>query len=218
MTAPTRNYQWRHWLFGLVVLLLVSCLETACVTSKDPRVIATSTETPVNRIERGLMDATDLPFGWRRESTGVPQDLVGGIMARYRDYRGSVNTPIFVRAGQSIALYASVGESEAAFQRATAEMFPAGYEDQWPHPPELNFTTHADVIRVGCSDGVFNGIPVHTCRIVARYDKLVTTLRGQVFEDRWLTMEQFRHLLERVDAKMEKIREPRADSAPTSEP
>ncbi len=218
MTAPTGNYQWRRWLFGLVVLLLVSCLETACVTSKDPRVIATSTETPINRIERGLMDATDLPFGWRRESTGVPRDLPGGIIARYRDYRGPTDTPIFVRAGQSIALYASETESDAVYQKAAKEMIPIEYVDKWPKPTELDFAIQADSIIIGCHAGVINGISARTCVVVARYGKLVTTLDGQVFEDRWLTMEQFRHLLERVDAKMEKIREPQADSAPTSEP
>ena len=217
MTAPTGNYQWRRWLFGLVGLLLVSCLETACVTSKDPRVIATSTETPVNRIERGLMDATDLPFGWRLDSTGVPRDLPGGI-ARYRDYRGPVGSPIFVRAGQSVALYATIEDSEAAYEETAANEIPATYVDKWPWPRDLDFATRADQIIIGCHDGVFNDIPASTCRIAARYGLLVTIVNAQVFKDRWLTMEQFRHLLERVDAKMEKIREPQADSAPISEP
>ncbi len=166
-----------------------------------------------------MLDMADLPFGWRRESTGVPQDLAGGSVARYRDYRGPESTPIFVRAGQSIALYASEAESAAAYRAAAREMIPAGYEDQWPRPPELDFATQADAITVGCSvAGVFGGIPAHTCRVVARYGKLVTTLDGQVFEERWLTMAQFRRLLERVDAKMATVREPQGSDAPTPTP
>ncbi|MFZ2618471.1 MAG: hypothetical protein WA077_21005, partial [Anaerolineae bacterium] len=69
-----------------------------------------------------------------------------------------------------------------------------------------------------CNPGVLNDIPVRTCRVTARYGDLVTTIRAQIFEDRWLTMAQFRHLLERVDAKMEAIREPQGEATPTPAP
>ncbi|MBK9094793.1 MAG: hypothetical protein WAW03_02210 [Anaerolineae bacterium] len=46
----------------------------------------------------------------------------------------------------------------------------------------------------------------------------MTVVRTLVFEDRWLTMAQFRHLLERVDAKMEAIREPQGEATPTPAP
>jgi hypothetical protein len=205
---------WQAWL-GLLGLLVGLHTITACLGPSGPLVNSTATETPINLVERGLLDATDLPFGWRRESTGVPQDLTGGVIARYRDYRGPGSTPIFVRAGQSIALYASETESDAAYQKAAKEMIPAGYEDQWPRPPELDFTTQADAIIIGCSAGVFNGIPARTCRAAARYGNLVTTIRGQIFEDRWLSVLQFRNLLERVDAKMVAIREPQGSDTPT---
>ena len=208
---------WQVWLgyFGLLVGMQIL---TACLGPLGSSIGATSTETPINRIERGLLDATDLPFGWRRESTGVPQDLTGSVIARYRDYRGPESTPIFVRAGQSIALYASEAESDAVYQKAAKEMIPAEYAEKWPHPPELDFTPQADSIVVGCHAGVIDGISARTCVVVARYGKLVTTLDGQVFEDRWLTMTQFRHLLERVDAKMEAIREPQGEATPTPAP
>ena len=207
MMKQSWRASWRSWL-GLLGLLVALQITTACLAPLSQSMGATSTETPINRIERGMLDATDLPFGWRHESTGVPQDLTGGIIARYRDYRGPGSTPIFVRAGQSIALYASEAESDAAYQATAKEMIPTGYEDQWPRPAELDFTMQADAIIIGCSAGIFNGIPAHTCRVAARYGDLVMTLGGQIFEDRWLTMAQFRNLLERVDAKMAAIREP----------
>lgn len=209
---------WRAWL-GYIGLLVGLQILTACLGPLGSSKGATSTETPINRVQRGMLDATDLPLGWRRESTGVSQDLTGGIVARYRDYRGPANTPIFARDGQSIALYASETESDAAYRAAAREMIPVGHEDQWPRPPELDFTTQADAITVGCSDaGVFDGIPARTCRMAARYGKLVTTLDGQVFEDHWLTMTQFRRLLERVDAKMAAAQEPQGSDAPTPTP
>lgn len=203
-------------LLGLLIGLQVA---TACLSPLRSPLDSTATETPINRIERGMLDATDLPFGWRRESTGVPQDLTGGIIARYRDYRGPANTPIFVRAGQSIALYASETESDAAYRATARKVIPVGHEDQWPRPPELDFTMQADAITVGCNAaGVFDGIPAHSCSIVARYGKLATTIDGQVFDDHWLTMAQFRNLLERVDAKMAAIREPQGSGVPAPTP
>ena len=189
----------------------------ACMASQGPWAGTIPTETPINRLERGLMDATDLPFGWRRESTGVPRDLRGEV-ARYRDYRGPMGSPIFVRAGQSNALYSTLTDSEAAYKETAANEIPAAYADHWPHPTELDISHHADEITIGCLDGVLNGISAKSCRVVARYGLLVTIVNAQVFEGRWLTMAQFRHLLERVDAKMEAIREPQGEATPSPAP
>ncbi|MBK7200585.1 MAG: hypothetical protein IPH87_08365 [Anaerolineae bacterium] len=217
MMSQIWSFRWRPWL-GLAGLLLVLQAATACVAPQGPFAGTTPTETPINRLERGLMDATDLPSGWSRQSIGVPNDLKGGI-ARYREYQGPPRSAMpFVRAGQSISLYVNEEISRAAYEEAVAAMIPVGYADKWPWPSELNFTTHADQISIGCSPSVFNDIKAITCRMTARYGNLVTTLDGQVFKDRWLTMAQFRHLLERVDAKMEAIREPQGEATPTPAP
>ncbi|MGB3060842.1 MAG: hypothetical protein WBD79_16675 [Anaerolineae bacterium] len=65
---------------------------------------------------------------------------------------------------------------------------------------------------------MINDIPNQSCSFIASYGQLITVIHAQVFEDRWLTMAQFRHLLERVDAKMEAIREPQGDATATSAP
>jgi hypothetical protein len=177
-------------------------------------------ESPTARIERGLMDATDLPFGWSRRSTGVPQDQMGAI-ARYRDYQGPPRYAIpFVRAGQIIYLYANETESRAAYKELVAENIPPASANKWPWPPELSFPTHADEITVGCMVWVIDNIPNKACSVIARYGDLVTVVDGQVFEDRWLTMAQFRRLLERVDVRMQTIRQPSAneDRVPTTLP
>jgi len=216
MMSRTWNYRWRRGL-SLAGLLVVLQTVIACMASQGPLVGTVPTDTPVNRLERGLMDATDLPFGWRRESSGVPRDLRGEV-ARYRDYRGPTGSPIFVRAGQSIALYSTLTDSEAAYKETAANEIPAAYADHWLHPTELDISHHADEITIGCLDGVFNGISARSCRVITRYGLLVTIVNAQVFEDRWLTMAQFRHLLERVDAKMEAIREPQTDAPSTPAP
>lgn len=68
--------------------------------------------------------------------------------------------------------------------------------------------SHADKMVVACLPLSINDLPTKSCRVVAQYDDMVTILRGAVFEDRWLTMPQFRRLLERVDARMEAARKP----------
>lgn len=191
----------------LVVVLLGLVGPAACVMPFAPSVSPGMPESPINRLERGLMDATDLPFGWSRRSTGVPNETRGSLAARYRDYQGPQrDAMIFVRVGQTIYLYPNETESGVAYKSAIAEIIPAEYSDQWPWPPELDISTHADELTIGCSPLVINDVSATTCRVVARYGHLVTVVRGQVFQDRWLTMAQFRHLLERVDARMESIR------------
>lgn len=216
MMSRIWSFRWRRGL-GLAGLFCVLQMASSCATLQSPLAGTTPTETPINRLERGLMDATDLPFGWRRESTGVPHDLRGEV-ARYRDYRGPTGSPIFVRAGQSIALYSTLTDSESAYAEAAAAMIPKDYADKWPWPPELDLAMHADQIVIGCNPGFFDDIKAITCAVTAQYGNLVTSLYGQVFEDRWLTMAQFRHLLERVDAKMEAIREPQGAATPTPAP
>ncbi|MFZ1474257.1 MAG: hypothetical protein WAV79_15150, partial [Anaerolineae bacterium] len=65
---------------------------------------------------------------------------------------------------------------------------------------------------------MINDIPNQSCSFIASYGQLITVIHAQVFEDRWLTMAQFRHLLERVDAKMEALREPQGEATPTPAP
>ncbi len=46
-----------------------------------------------------------------------------------------------------------------------------------------------------------NGVPMQSCSAVARYDQIVMTVYGNVFQDRWLTMSQFQRLLERLEQR-----------------
>jgi len=59
-------------------------------------------------------------------------------------------------------------------------------------------------------------IYLRRCVIVARYDDMVTILYGKVFKDRWMTMAQFRRLLERVDKHMNDARVSQSEPTVTS--
>jgi len=218
MMSRIWSFRWRHGL-GLAALFCVLQMVTSCATLRSPLVGTTPTETPINRLERGLMDATDLPFGWSLRSTGAPRNSNGAILARYRDYQGPQGGAMpFVRTGQQMYLYHNETESREAFQKLVTDSIPSEFADKWPRPVELDFRLHASESRIGCSSGLVNNIPHRVCLVIARYNEVVTRLDGLVFEDRWLTMAQFRHLLERVDAKMEAIREPQTDALSTPAP
>ena len=218
MMSRIWNFRW-HCGLGLIGLFFVLQMTTGCVAPQGLFVGTTPTETPINRIERGMVDATDLPSGWSLRSTGAPRNSNGAILARYRDYQGPQRSAMpFVRTGQQMYLYSNEIESREAFQKLVTDSIPSEFADKWPRPVELDFTLHASESRIGCSSGLVNNIPHRVCLVIARYDEVVTRLDGLVFEDRWLTMAQFRHLLERVDAKMEAIREPQGNATPTPAP
>lgn len=100
---PRSQYSRKRSSLGLIALLLILQVTTACLQPLASSSRGAVTDTPISRIERGLLDATDLPLGWRRESTGVPQDLAGGV-AKYIQ----VNHPAFepmmesTRAGSAL--------------------------------------------------------------------------------------------------------------------
>jgi len=217
MMWSTQIACWKRWVYLVVLSLYLGGLAACDAPARLPGDYYTP-ESDTNRIERGMMDAADLPFGWSRRDLGVPDDAKGGI-ARYRDYQGPPrSTMLFVRAGQTIFLYPNEADSQRAYAKIIAEEIPIAYVDQWSRPSELDFSARADAITIGCISGVINDMPNQLCSFIARYGQLVTVIHAQIFDDRWLTMAQFRHLLERVDAKMEAIREPQTDALSTPAP
>ncbi len=99
-------------------------------------------------------------------------------------------------------IYPNEDAARSAYEEIVAQAFPAGYSDRWLTPAELEFEGRSDQIKIACLSGSINGMPFSGCRAIAQYSDMLTYLTGNVFENRWLTMEQFRRLVERVDAKM----------------
>ncbi len=162
-----------------------------------------------------MMDATDLPFGWgHRASYAV--DEFGGV-GRVIMYSGAnPRSKPFVSVSQYIIIYPDEQRSSSAYDTAVAEAIPAAYADKWVRPPELDFQGHADEVVIACLPGRVGGFYLRSCTVVARYGDMMMRLDGNVFEDRWMTMTQFRHLVERVDKHMNDARVPQSE--PTMEP
>jgi hypothetical protein len=148
-----------------------------------------------------MMDATDLPFGWGHrwsDSIKTPD----GFGQRVTYYGANPRSQPYVNVSQYLVYYRTVEHSRAAYQAAVAEAIPAAYADKWIRPPELDFTARADEMTIACLPGRMEGIYLRSCSFIARYADVVMTVYANVFEDRWLTMAQFRRLVERVDARV----------------
>ncbi len=154
----------------------------------------------LSRFAAGMVDATDLPFGWgdRRSTAAEVPGAIGRNITYYAEGPGRS----YVNVGQQMMIYPDESAARLAYETIVAESFPAEYKDQWLTPPELEFQGRSDQMKIACLSGAINGIPFEGCSFVARYKDMVMDLTANVFENRWLTMEQFRRLVERVDAKM----------------
>jgi hypothetical protein len=147
------------------------------------------------------LNATDLPFGWgHRWSNTITEPDGYGLHVVY--YGANPRSQSYVNVNQRLVYYRTVESSQAAYQAAVAQAIPAVAAHKWVRPPELDFPARADEMTIACLPGRINGIYHRACRVMARYDDVVMTLYANVFEDRWLTMAQFKRLLERVDARV----------------
>ncbi len=184
------------WLVEVAVLIACIWMLQGCVI----RSTSSESELVLQRFATGTLDATDLPFGWGdvRSSPAEQPNAVG----RNITYYGAGPGKPYVNVGQRMLIYPNELEGEKAYQSLVEQAFPIAYADRWQAPTALEFSERADQIRFACQSGLINGQPFEGCVVIARYGDMVMDLSGNVFEDRWLTMDQFRRVVERVDAKM----------------
>jgi len=154
------------------------------------------------RFNAGLITAEDLPRGWGHRELYIP-DIPDATARTVVFYGEDPRTSPVAVVNQEIMIYADEEASESAFESIVDEAIPPAHADRWVWPEELEFENHADEIVIGCLPG-----SMMTCSFVARYDDMIVRVYGQVFEDRWMTMPQFRQLLERVDERMEAAKAP----------
>jgi hypothetical protein len=159
------------------------------------------------RFSSGFMSSKDLPPGWGHRRA-VDEDDLGGL-GRVVIYFG--DDPVrmsLVSVNQTIVIYASEAEASAAFRSQVPKTIPPDHAGEWKRPTGLSAPRQADETEWGCLSLRINGAPSQTCSVLARYGDMLMILNGQVFEDRWMTMPQFTHLVERIDAHMQSARQP----------
>lgn len=184
--------------WALMVLCMAFCTLTflACNApwlSDDSNLV-------LRKFGTGMVDGTDLPFGWGDQRITVTE--VPGAIGRNAAYYAEGVGRSYVNVSQQMRIYPDENAAQLAYEEIVAQAFPAKSADRWLTPAELQFTGRADQMKIACLSGLINEMPFEACSVVARYGEMVMHLMGNVFENRWLTMEQFRRLVERVDVKM----------------
>ncbi len=179
--------------------LVASLLLSSCIRDEMPPAVR-------QQIRLGLIDGADLPFGWGYRS-GRPLEIVDGYSQSVGFHGANPDQYTFVLVTQRLEIYPNESLSHGIYRTRVNELIPSAYADVWVQPPEMeDFQGGADEIQITCMAVHINGIPTRSCQVIARYGELVTTLFANVFEDRWLTMSQFRKLVERLDQRMQAAR------------
>jgi hypothetical protein len=196
--------QKRRWVvIGLVVggaALLLCVGMQLLVGTWLPGVLERSfpTQTPLEvRVQTAQIRPADLPLGWRRGGTQHEQRR-GALAALTVSYYGSQDRgKSWVKVSQQLMIYPDAEEALAAYQ---AEL--ATFTSAWISPPGLEFTSRADEMYIACVPGSINGLPNNACKAVGLYDDTLSILRGNVFEERWLTMADFEAVLAAMDQRV----------------
>jgi len=106
----------------------------------------------------GMMNATDLPFGWQYGGS-YGSETSDGIRRSVIYYGAHFDKQPLVNVSQIMWIYASDTLSTSAYKAAVAEAIPQKSANVWVRPSELSFPTHADEISIACHSVQINDIP-----------------------------------------------------------
>lgn len=180
----------------LLSSIICICTLAACWAQYRPG----ESEFVLRRFATGMVDATDLPFGWgNRESSFSDRP---GSVGRSISYYGAGPGITHVNVRHWLYVYPTEEASAAGYEQAVAESIPPAYSDEWMAPPELQIESQADQFIARCLPAMINGAPSYTCVVIGQYGDMLSELSAGTVRDPWLNMSQFRRVVERVDAKM----------------
>jgi hypothetical protein len=109
------------------------------------------------------------------------------------------------KLSEEFVVYSAVLLAQQAFPTVLDGSFPPAYADKWKTMPELAVQSHADEARSACLSATVNGNSIQQCVVIARYQNVVVITRGNIFVDQWLTMSDFRQMLEAVDRRVASV-------------
>jgi len=211
---------------GLLVLAAIGIFAESTPARRDlepfSKPIFIGAKAPAQRLAFGMIDAMDLPFGWHRVRTNDIR--VGGGIGRYSTWSPSLVDRPGLIVNEDLMIFSDPNVAVQVYEREVTDAVPAQYANKWIQPDDLQFTGHADRMKIACLPSKVarqNGVTVvvepesqiageihYSCVVIGLYGDTVLSLRGNVFQKRWLTMTQFRRLIERLDSKLEVARTP----------
>jgi hypothetical protein len=113
-----------------------------------------------------------------------------------------------VSANQLIVIYKDDQAAAAAYQTKLPVYIPPAYAKQYGHPAGLRAPKHAEESALYCHALVISDQPAQACVVLARYGDMFAAITATVYDNRWMTMPEFAHLVDRVDEHMQSARRP----------
>jgi hypothetical protein len=151
-------------------------------------------------LAQAAIQLSDLPQGWRQGDMMV--ESVPNAEGRSIRFYGTPNrSETWINVGQILLLYPDLSSAQQGYQEQYRQHLPSAYMAHWKEVAELEFSHHADEWHTACLPGSINDSSSYACRAVVRYQNLVIVMFGNIFEDRYLSMADFRAVLEAMDRR-----------------
>ncbi len=194
----------RNWIIRFAVACIFGFLLTQCT---GPLKSENDFQSPLFQpgSNAALFDAlsirgADLPNGW--DVGGIrPKDEPEAEARFYYYYDTSAQDLIWVSFSEQLVIYTKKEAAIQSYGGWNQRYIPPAYADRWQATPELEFDDHADQMKIACLPGKINQIPYSACVAIARYENIVVIVQGNVFTSQWLTMSDFRSILEAIDRR-----------------
>jgi len=146
----------------------------------------------------------DLPPGWYWEGTEV-KEVPGGEGRFTWFYHISARHLQVVHLSETVLVYPDEAAAQQGYRSQLDTYFPPGSKG-WQEIPMLQFPHHAEEAKTACLELYFREVSGevyhhYACTYIARYRRVVIIVLGNVFDDQWLTMPEFREVLIAADRK-----------------
>jgi hypothetical protein len=180
---------------GCSLLLLLISIVVPRLAAYQPGFTPELTRIFAAQIQQG-----DVPAGWGHRDASII-DLANAEGRSISYYGVSRRDSPWIKVTQRIYLFSSVELAVQGFEEQAKLNIPAESAHKYVFPSELESHYQADQMQVGCLPSRINGIPSLVCKVTARYEDMLILIYANVFEDRWLTMADFRRVLEAMDRR-----------------
>jgi hypothetical protein len=147
-----------------------------------------------------MLTDEELPAGWRYD-TSTTYDRPG-VSGRFYGFYNTIagRDALAVSLSEEFGLYPTTLEA-TRFYTSWANDF-ISPQATWENMPDLDFPTHADQMKIVCLLDQIHGIPNRDCMAIARYQNVIVKIFGVVYEERWLSIADFRSTLQAADRRI----------------
>jgi hypothetical protein len=146
----------------------------------------------------------ELPSGWKNSGMIVQNNY--GLESRYYPFHNEAadNAAVSASFSEELVLYPNVAAAIQGYEPILQWHIPPAYAKDWKTVSEFEIPTRADQRKTACLPPPSYSRPgaALTCVSVARYQNLIVIIGGLVHDDKWLTKDMYRAVLEAMDRRI----------------